>query len=190
MKTPNTEAEYLAFSFHRAYERLAPEFGYETRPETRAFDLDSPNGKLMVAVAQHILDSNLNSLKQQAGAWHTVFSLLHTLNAMEGAPTGEASAVKSIRTLHRKATENEEAASILIAKGYTIAASGKWKPPVTHSRKSLMLAAMGRIENLQRYKAGVNHTDNGAFVQSMPDSQGQLVLLTDVINVLNELSNE
>ena len=40
----------LAQRFHTEYERLAPSFGYETRPETRVFDPESPNGKLMIAV--------------------------------------------------------------------------------------------------------------------------------------------
>ena len=40
----------LARRFHETYERLALEFGYETRPDTKEFDPESPNGKLMVAV--------------------------------------------------------------------------------------------------------------------------------------------
>lgn len=47
---PQGEPLELAVYFHEAYERLAPSFGYETRLETRAFDPDEPNGKLMVAV--------------------------------------------------------------------------------------------------------------------------------------------
>jgi len=45
----------LAVLFHDTYERLAPDFGYETRKETRAFDPESPNGKLMIAVCAKIL---------------------------------------------------------------------------------------------------------------------------------------
>jgi hypothetical protein len=48
----------LAKQFHDIYERLAPEYGYETRPETRRFDADSPNGRLMVAVCQEIIEQN------------------------------------------------------------------------------------------------------------------------------------
>ncbi len=40
---------------HRAYERLAPSFGYETRQETRAFDPESKNGRLMVAVCGELM---------------------------------------------------------------------------------------------------------------------------------------
>lgn len=43
--------EELAILFHDTYERLAPEYGYETRKDTRDFD---PN-KLMIAVCGHIL---------------------------------------------------------------------------------------------------------------------------------------
>jgi hypothetical protein len=50
------DALHLATLFHETYERLAPDFGYETRPETRRFDIDSPNAKLMVAVCGVILE--------------------------------------------------------------------------------------------------------------------------------------
>ncbi len=48
--TDRDEIEALARDFHEAYERLAPEFGYETREETRTFDPRSRNGQLMIAV--------------------------------------------------------------------------------------------------------------------------------------------
>lgn len=48
----------LAKQFHEIYERLAPSFGYETRPDTRDFDPDSANGRLMVAVCQEIIEQN------------------------------------------------------------------------------------------------------------------------------------
>lgn len=48
-------AEHLARIFHKTYERLAPQFGYETRQETREFDPESANGRLMTAVCGEIL---------------------------------------------------------------------------------------------------------------------------------------
>lgn len=56
-KTPkiSREAKALAVLFHDTYERLAPKYGYETRPETRKFKATTPNGKLMVAVAAEVL---------------------------------------------------------------------------------------------------------------------------------------
>lgn len=47
-------SEKLARQFHEIYERLAPEFGYETRTETREFDPHTPNGRLMIAVCSEI----------------------------------------------------------------------------------------------------------------------------------------
>mgnify|MGYP001572067736 CR=1 FL=1 len=49
----NTAIE-LAILFHETYERLAPQYGYETRPETRVFDPTTPNGMLMLAVCEVI----------------------------------------------------------------------------------------------------------------------------------------
>ncbi len=48
------EAIELAEKFHRLYEANAPVYGYKTRPETRNFDPDSPNGKLMIKVCEEI----------------------------------------------------------------------------------------------------------------------------------------
>ena len=45
----------LAILFYNTYERLAPSKGDDTRKETRIFDPESPNGKLMVAVCTEIL---------------------------------------------------------------------------------------------------------------------------------------
>ena len=55
---PTCSALDLAIRFHETYERLAPNYGYETRLDTRAFDPTSKNGKLMVAVCAEILEQN------------------------------------------------------------------------------------------------------------------------------------
>ena len=49
----------LARRFHNLYEEMAPLYGYETREETRVFDVGTPNGKLMIAVCARILDALL-----------------------------------------------------------------------------------------------------------------------------------
>ena len=51
----------LAKQFHTTYERLAPSYGYETRRETRKFDPDSANGRLVVAVCQEIIQRQRSS---------------------------------------------------------------------------------------------------------------------------------
>ena len=55
--TPGSALE-LAMRFHEAYERLAPRFGYETKTETREFDPQAPNGRLMIAVCREIIEQN------------------------------------------------------------------------------------------------------------------------------------
>lgn len=54
----------IARQFHETYERLAPSFGYEIRKDTKAFDSESPNGKLMIAVCQEIGDIIEKSVRQ------------------------------------------------------------------------------------------------------------------------------
>lgn len=49
------DAEALARKFHKYYEGLAHVFGYQTRKDSRNFDPDSKNGKLMIAVCEKIL---------------------------------------------------------------------------------------------------------------------------------------
>jgi hypothetical protein len=48
----NKVKEYAQL-WHDKYEELAPSFGYQTRPDTKQLDFDSPNGKLMYEVAKH-----------------------------------------------------------------------------------------------------------------------------------------
>ena len=55
------EPELLARKFHETYERLAPSFGYDTRPESRRFESDTPNGKLMIAVCAALLSATPDS---------------------------------------------------------------------------------------------------------------------------------
>lgn len=50
------DAEDLARAFHATYETLAPQYGYATREETREFNPNSANGKLMIAVCRVILE--------------------------------------------------------------------------------------------------------------------------------------
>ena len=46
----------VAKMFHGTYERLAPDFGYVTGESTRELNLESPNGKLMVATCKEIIN--------------------------------------------------------------------------------------------------------------------------------------
>lgn len=53
------QATALAIKFHEVYERLAPDFGYATREETRQFDTTTPNGRLMIAVCKELLSGDV-----------------------------------------------------------------------------------------------------------------------------------
>lgn len=55
LAAPVLTAEEIAHLFHEAYERLAPSFGYSTRPDTQVLNISSPNGRLMIAVAEEVL---------------------------------------------------------------------------------------------------------------------------------------
>lgn len=46
--------EEMAIFFHEKYEELALSFGYTTRDDTRNFDKDSKNGKLMIEVCKEV----------------------------------------------------------------------------------------------------------------------------------------
>lgn len=50
--------EQIARAFHEAYERLAPQFGYETRTESAVpwEDVPQPNRDLMCAVVETLLE--------------------------------------------------------------------------------------------------------------------------------------
>lgn len=45
----------MARQFHDTYERLAPSYGYKTRPETMVFNPDTPNGRLMIQTCREIM---------------------------------------------------------------------------------------------------------------------------------------
>lgn len=49
---------------HDIYERLAPEFGYETRDDTKEFDPTSANGQLMIATVAEFAESEVEPYKQ------------------------------------------------------------------------------------------------------------------------------
>jgi hypothetical protein len=51
------EADYIAAAFHTAYEALAPEHGYATRPASAVTwdEVPEPNRSLMVATVRYLL---------------------------------------------------------------------------------------------------------------------------------------
>ena len=61
-----TAIEKWAREFHEAYERLAPDHGYVTRQDTRTFDPESKNGRLMLAVVGEVLGLVRNAALEEA----------------------------------------------------------------------------------------------------------------------------
>jgi hypothetical protein len=55
MNKETFEEVQLAILFHNTYENLAPNFGYETRADTKSFETTTPNGMLMIAVCKEII---------------------------------------------------------------------------------------------------------------------------------------
>lgn len=54
----NNEIKY-AKQFHDLYEKYAPDFGYETRKDTKEFDPETPNGRLMTKVCNEVISQAL-----------------------------------------------------------------------------------------------------------------------------------
>ena len=64
-----SKAEHLARLFHTNYEWLAPMYGYETRKESAVLweNVPEKNKKLMIAVAQMLLDTHVKFKDGQHG---------------------------------------------------------------------------------------------------------------------------
>ena len=67
----NNEIKEYVIKFHNTYEKLAPNYGYETRKDTKELDFNSSNGKLMYATINEIITplldyiTNLQTIEQQ-----------------------------------------------------------------------------------------------------------------------------
>ena len=60
------EAYKLARQFHELYEEYAPQFGYETRKDTKEFDPKSNNGRLMAKVCYEVVHTSITkALREQ-----------------------------------------------------------------------------------------------------------------------------
>lgn len=87
LELPN--AIWLAKFLHDAYERLAPQYGYVTREDTRTFDHESPNGRLMAAVCEELRQTlSTPSWKDRAAKLETAvrMAIQCLLDIQERAP--------------------------------------------------------------------------------------------------------
>ena len=60
----NKEILEITKKFHDTYEKLASEYTYETREDTKVFDINSNNGKLMYATVNEIVSPILEENKR------------------------------------------------------------------------------------------------------------------------------
>ena len=75
MTQETLEEVQLAILFHNTYENLAPNFGYETRADTKSFETTTPNGMLMIAVCKEIIKWQ----QEKSYSEKEVLTLLHKI---------------------------------------------------------------------------------------------------------------
>ena len=73
----NKEILEITKKFHDTYEKLASEYTYETREDTKAFDINSNNGKLMYATVNEIVSPILKENKKQKEVIKKAIALLN-----------------------------------------------------------------------------------------------------------------
>ena len=74
----NKEILEITKKFHDTYEKLASEYTYETREDTKVFDINSNNGKLMYATVNEIVSPILEENQKLNGTIQTYDILLKT----------------------------------------------------------------------------------------------------------------
>lgn len=111
-----TNEEKIAQKFHDTYEFLAPEYGYITKEETREWDSESPNGKLMIATVKAVMCGLVNRLEEGEKAKTEIDRLTELLVAAQE----EKQEVQYI-----DATPNDEY-PIRILQAYRQSATVKW----------------------------------------------------------------
>ena len=76
----NIEILEITKKFHDTYEKLASEYTYETRKETRVFDINSSNGKLMYATVNEIISPILEENKQLKDNWNELKEYINKMH--------------------------------------------------------------------------------------------------------------
>jgi hypothetical protein len=101
-------SEQVAREFHEVYERLAPWFGYSTRAETKEFDPESPNGRLMIAVVAEVVGKLIaeNTQLNEALAMSVGEEMEH-IHIQTGRAMGRTYIYNRLRYLEVKVTDQE-----------------------------------------------------------------------------------
>lgn len=66
--------------FHDTYEKFASEYTYETREDTKVFDINSNNGKLMYVTVNEIVSPILKASKKQKEVIDKLIELNQIIN--------------------------------------------------------------------------------------------------------------
>ena len=72
----NKEILEITKKFHDMYEKLASEYTYETREDTKVFDINSNNGKLMYATVNKIVSPILKENEQLKDNWNKLKEII------------------------------------------------------------------------------------------------------------------
>ena len=172
----------LAELFHNTYEKLAPAFSYNTRKDTKVFDKESANGKLMIAVCKVILQS-LSPLKE---ATDTVVS---STNCFLTSPIPSQEELIKMYDESQKeeqpisSVENEDLEQIIIDQ---INLSFNEH---TGSNEAIQDAAYFLAKRFEGYKAANNHLE---VLEKWLISKGgydkfDSLYITDILNKIKEL---
>jgi len=102
--------EALALLFHELYEKKAPEFGYKTKDETKAFDPESPNGKLMIAVAHEINKTVIKPAGERAAAY---MLRNHHKALYDALPVGDVDAFDMLKVVNEHLEKVSQAIRML-----------------------------------------------------------------------------
>ena len=80
----NKEILEITKEFHDTYEKLASEYTYETREDTKVFDINSNNGKLMYATVNEIVSPILKENKKQKEVIDKIMNLIKKYGKYDG----------------------------------------------------------------------------------------------------------
>ena len=80
----NKEMLEITKKFHDTYEKLASEYTYETRKDTKVFDINSNNGKLMYATVNEIVSPILKENQKLKDRINKAVEYIEKCNKEEG----------------------------------------------------------------------------------------------------------
>lgn len=110
----NKEILEIAKEFHDTYEKLASEYTYETREDTKVFDINSNNGKLMYATVNEIVSPILKEnqeLKKQVEEYQQELEKADSITQsciFNGKKESKISYRKCLNILDKKETQQKE----------------------------------------------------------------------------------